>query len=255
MKKFFPIALILSMLLSLISIGSSTVEAAKIDRYREILLGNRYTIRCENLTPAPRVTNRTKMELYGKSGLAVDSNDFFVNRPVGNLIVSDGDDRYEEVGYEDFYQCRLIKNGENFFFTRYPSKDGVEYFGSKKGKVAANPRNYMAELVNGESFGDENFSMLLNAVIDRSYVFVKDGALENGLSFEDFKHDADGILSAIRFYFDGERLTKIAFAVYGSDPNGRVRGAKCIVRIEEFRAEPDQTLLRLPNGLEDVTKR
>ena len=57
----------------------SSVEAARIDAYREILLGGRYTIQCENLTPTARITNRTKMELYGKSGLAVDSNDFFIS--------------------------------------------------------------------------------------------------------------------------------------------------------------------------------
>ena len=33
------------------------------------------------------------------------------------------------------------------------------------------------------------------------------------------------------------------------------QGSKCIVRINEFRAEPDVNLLRLPEGLEDVTKR
>ena len=234
----------------------STVEATKLDAYRAILLDGRYTIRCENLTPASRVTNRTKMELYGKSGLAVDSNDFFLNRPVSDVIVSDGDDRYEEVGYSDFYQCRLLKGGENFFFTKYTDKGAVTYFGSKRGKVEANGRNYMAELINGESFGDEDFSLMLNAMIDSDrYQFASDGELDGGLSYEDYKSDADGMLSAIRYYFDGERLVKIAFASYGRDDKNRVVGSKCIVRIKEFRAEPDESLLRLPTGLEDVTKR
>ena len=236
----------------------STVDAARIDAYRDILIAGRYTIRCENLTPASRVTNRTKMELYGKSGLAVDSNDFFINRPVSNIVVGNGEDRYEEVGYSDFYQCRLVLRGENFFFTRYPTKDGgVEYFGHKKGKVAANSRNYMGELINGESFGDEDFSMMLNAMLDSErYQFVSDGVLENNLAFEDFKSASeDGMLSAIRYYFDDNRLVKIAFASYGRDRNGKAQGNKCIVRISEFRAEPDMNLLKLPGGLEDVTKR
>ena len=234
----------------------SSVDAARIDAYREILLGGRYTIRCENLTPAARVTNRTKMELYGKSGLAVDSNDFFINRPVSDIVISDGDDRYEEVGYSDFYQCRLVLRGENFFFTRYTTKTGVEYFGHKKGKVMANSRNYLGELINGESFGDEDFSMMLNAMLDEDqYQFVTDGVLENDIAYEDYKSSRDGTLSAIRCYFDGDRLIKIAFASYGRDRNGHAQGNKCIVRIKEFRAEPDMNLLKLPGGLEDVTKR
>lgn len=230
----------------------------KIDAYRKILLGGRYTIRCENLTPASRITNRTKMELYGKSGLAVDANNFFVNRPVSDVVVSDGDDRYEEVGYEDFHQCRLMRGGENFFFTKYTDKGAVTYFGNKKGKVAANGRNYMAELIDGESYGDEDFSRLLNAMLDGGdvkYEFVANGVLDGGLTYEDYKARDDDELSAIRYYFEGDRLVKIAFASYGRDARGRAQGSKCIVRINEFRAEPDVNLLRLPDGLEDVTKR
>ena len=230
----------------------------KIDVYRKILLGGRYTIRCENLTPTSRVTNRTKMELYGKSGLAVDANDFFVNRPVSDVVVSDGDDRYEEVGYEDFHQCRLVRGGENFFFTKYVDNGAVTYFGSKKGKVSANGRNYMAELIDGESYGDEDFSRLLNAMLedgDVRYEFVTAGELDGGLTYEDYRARDGEELSAIRYYFDGDRLVKIAFASYGRDARGRAQGSKCIVRINEFRAEPDVNLLRLPDGLEDVTKR
>lgn len=233
----------------------STAEAAKIDAYRAIIMSGRYTIRCENLTPAARVTNRSKVELYGKNGLAVDANDFFLNRPVSDMVTSNGTDRYEEVGYEDFYQCRLLKGGENFFFTKYIDKGAITYFGSKRGKVEANGRNYMAELINGESYGDEDFSMMVNALTGDDWEYAASGELENGLSYEDYKSTVGGMLSAIRYYFDGNRLIKIAFASYGRDELGRVKGSKCIVKIAEFRAEPDESLLRLPNGLEDVTKR
>ena len=95
MKKF----LIGSALIFFVTAGA---EAAKIDAYREILLGNSYTIRYENLTPAPRVTNKDRVELYGKSGLAIEENDYLLNRPRIGIITADGSDRYEEVGSEDF---------------------------------------------------------------------------------------------------------------------------------------------------------
>ena len=251
MKKF--LLLILAMLAV-----SSTADAAKVDAYRALLESKSYTIRYDNLTPAPRVTNRDVVELYGKSGLAVEGNDYFLNRPLSGVITSRGDDRYEEVGYADFFQCRLMRGGENFIFTRYKNKKGaVEYFGSKKGRVEANTRNYLAELLAGESFGDANFSEMMNAIITDSskYAQINSGALESGLDFEDFLAQDENKISAIRFYFDGETLVKIAYASYGRDAAGNAQGSKCIVKIREFSGAPDDTLLKLPAGLKDDTKR
>ena len=99
-KVFFLITLLLMM--------SAQADAAKIEAYQKILESGRYTIHYENLTPAPRVTNRNVVELYGKNGLAAEGNEFFINRPLSGIIVSDGDNRYEEVGYKDFFQCLRI---------------------------------------------------------------------------------------------------------------------------------------------------
>lgn len=247
MKKFI--------LLLIIFLLSSTAEAAKIDAYKEILSNRRYTIRYENLTPAPRVTNRDVAELYGKSGLIVEQNDFFVNRPLSGVVTESGDSKYEEIGYQDFYQCRLMRGGENFIFTRYKNKKGaIEYFGSKKGKVEANTRNYLSELLAGESFGDNNFTEMMNA-LNSDYKFINSGTLENGLTFEDFLAQDEKKISAIRYYFEGDTLIKISFASYGRNTGGEVSGSKCIVKILEFTDSPDENLLRLPAGLQDVTKR
>lgn len=257
MKKFF---LLIIALLAL----SSSADAAKVDAYRALLESRSYTIRYDNLTPAPRVTNRDSVELYGKSGLALEQNDFFLNRPLSGVITSSGDDRYEEVGYADFFQCRLTRGGENFIFTRYKNKKGdVEYFGSKKGRVTANSRNYLTELLAGESFGDANFSEMMNAIIADSrksagaekYSLINSGTLDDGLDFEDFLARDENKISAIRFYFDGESLVKIACASYGRDAQGNASGSKCIVKIREFSATPDDKLLKLPAGLKDETKR
>ena len=248
MKKFI-------LMLLTIFIATSTVHAAKIDNYKNILLSRRYTIRYDNLTPAPRVTNRDVAELYGKSGLIVETNDFFTNRPLSGIVTANGDDKYEEIGYKDFYQCRLLRGGENFIFTHYTNKKGEkEYFGSKKGKVEANTRNYLTELMAGESFGDNNFSEMMNALLS-DYKFINSGTLENNLFFEDFLAQDENILSAIRYYFDGDTLVKISFASYGRNSSGEVLGSKCIVKILEFTNSPTENLLRLPAGLQDVTKR
>ena len=88
MKKIFLIALLS------IFFTQNEATAAKIDFYRNILLNNSYTIRYENLTPAPRITNKDRVELYGKSGLAVEANENLINKPRIGIIVSEGQNKY-----------------------------------------------------------------------------------------------------------------------------------------------------------------
>ncbi|MBR2518848.1 MAG: hypothetical protein IKE46_03555 [Selenomonadaceae bacterium] len=257
MKKIF-------LLVTALLILSAQVEAAKIDAYQKILDGGQYTIRYENFTPVPRITNRNVVELYGKNGLAVGTNNFFLNRPLSGVIVGDGDNRYEEVGYKDFFQCRLVKGGENFIFTKYTSKrGGFEYFGDKKGKVTANPRNYLVELLSGITFGDVNFTEMMTAIISdakksssqRKYKLMASGTTPDGLSYEDFAIRDGETVSAIRYQFDGDELKKIFFASYGRNEFGELRARRCLVKILEFSATPDRNLLSLPSGLVDTTKR
>ena len=248
MKKFI-------LMLLMIFFVSSTASAAKIDAYKEILNSKRYTIRYDNLTPVQRITNRDTAELYGKSGLIVEGNDFFLNRPLSGIVTENGDNRYEEIGYKEFFQCRLLRSGENFNFTRYTNKQGkLEYFGNKKGKVEANTRNYLTELMAGESFGDKNFTEMMNA-LKSDYKFINSGTLENNLFFEDFLAQDENKISAIRYYFDGDTLVKISFASYSKNERGEVSGNKCIVKILEFTNSPTENLLKLPAGLDDTTKR
>ena len=157
----------------LIFMSFSNVNAAKIDIYQEILMSNSYTIRYDNLTPAPRVTNRDRVELYGKSGLAVENNDYLLNKPKSGVITCAGNDKYEEVGNDDFYICRLSKNGEDFFFTKYRKGNKFEYFGTKKNHVKANEKNYLAEIVEGKSYGDADMSRLLNAILPADEIYCR----------------------------------------------------------------------------------
>lgn len=256
MKKFI-IATLLFFFCSL------PVNAAKIDLYREILMSNYYTIRYDNLTPAPRVTNRDRVELYGKSGLAVESNDYLLNKPKSGVITCAGNEKYEEVGNDDFYICRLSKNGEDFFFTKYKKGNKFEYFGTKKNHVKANEKNYLAEIVEGASYGDADMSRLLNAILptdDKSaaqyiYRFIAEGTLENNLSYEDYRTDNDGVTEVVRYYFDGDKLIKISAASYYKTADGKVDGRRCIIKINEFSHVPNTTLLNLPAGVKDDTKR
>ena len=254
----------LSLLLTLgISMTASLSDAAHIDSYRDIILQGDYTIRYDNITPAPRVTNRDRVNLFGSSGMATNRNDYLTNRQQSGIVVSSGKDKYEEVGDGTFNMCRLKKGSETFVFTKYKKGDGYEYFGNKKGKVEANSRNALAEIVSGESYGDPELSYMLNAMLPDSaksgtmphYSFVKGGNLPNGLTYEDYKADDGGTTRIIRYYFNGTELVKIASASYYRKENGQLDGHKCIIKVNEFSSLPDRKLLSLPEGLEDVTKR
>ena len=73
--------------------------------------------------------------------------------------------------------------------------------------------------------------------------------------FEDFLAQDENKISAIRYYFSGDTLVKISFASYGRNKRGEVKGSKCIVKILEFTNSPNENLLKLPAGLDDITKR
>lgn len=256
MKKFFIVAL-------LIFLFATDVEASKLEPYREMLLNNSYTIRYENITPPARVTNADKVELYGKSGLAVESNNYLLNKPKRGVITCDAQDKYEEIGTDELYMCRLSKNAEDFLYTKYKRGNDWEYFGTRKNRVEANTKNYLAQLVEGESYGDADMSRLLNAILpdnvksaqQSSYKFIAEGTLSDGTFYEDYRTDFGGITEIVRYYFKGNTLTKIASASYHKDSDDKVNGRKCIIKVDEFSSMPDRSLLRLPEKVQDVTKR
>ncbi len=237
--------------------------AAKIDPYREILRQGAYTIRYDNLTPAPRVTNRDRADLYGKSALSVERSDYLLHRQTKGVITAADGDRYEEVGDDKFVMCRLSKGGEDFFFTRYKKGDKTEYYGTGRNRVEANEKNYFAELVEGKSYGDADMSALINAIMpdgEKSaklgrYRLAAAGKLKDGGEYEDYRAVVDGKDKVIRYYFNGDKLARIASASYSRRGDGKIDGRKCIINIREFSATPDKTLLKLPEGLKDDTKR
>lgn len=255
--------LLMPLLAGLMMLGMGRAQADRLDAYREMLMKGSYTIRYDNITPPPRVTNRDKLPLFGASGMAVDKNDYLTNRQRSGIIVSDGDDRYEEVGDGKFNMCRLQKGDENFVFTKYQKKGEWRYFGEGEGTVTAGSRNFLGETVDGKSYGEEDTSRLFMAILPDSmksaslprYRHARSGVLGGGRSYEDYQVNGENSIDVIRYYFDGDVLTKIAAASYREKPNGKVEGRKSIVLITEFSPVPDRKLLELPETLKDKTKR
>lgn len=265
MKKFLIFGLMIFSLAFQVEAASDT---SRLDKYREILLNNSYLIEYENITPTRRVTNKDRVNLYGKSGLAVEENDILANKRKKGVITADGQNKYEEVGGNidddgnEFYMCRLSKNGEDFFFSKYKTgnqknSSRFKYVGVRRNRVVANDKNYLAEIMGSESYGDADMSRLINAILPNAnnnsqqaeYKFVAQGKLPNNRFYEDYR---SGDTEIVRYYFDGDKLSKIASYRISED---KTEGRRCIIKIDKFEATPNEGLLQLPKGVKDITKR
>ena len=87
------------------------------------------------------------------------------------------------------------------------------------------------------------------------YRFIAQGNLKGGLSYEDYRSDDNGVTEVVRYYFDGNILVKIAAASDHKNSDGKIDGRRCIIKIQEFSSVPDKSLLKLPEGVKDETKR
>lgn len=184
---------------------------------------------------------------------------------IGAIAKLDSDNQKERE-YE-YATCRLVKNDkEQFLFTRIKEKDEITYTGKKKGKVEATKikRNFSASYP--YDFGDHEVTRLLNAMLPNDkklegtviYERVRSGTLNNGLYYVDLKAINPGknaIFDAIRYYFSGGKLIKIESGQYYKTVEGNLDGTRSIVNIMEFKNTAEDKYFKLPDGLEDVTKR
>ena len=178
--------------------------------------------------------------------------------------LSQGNEKEREYEYAT---CTLVKDDkEKFLFTRIKEKDKIQYTGKKKGKVEAAKikRNFSASYP--YNFGDLEVTRLLNAIMPNDekiegtviYNRVKSGTLSNGLYYVDLKAVNPGknaIFDAIRYYFSGNKLVKIESGQYYKTAEGKLDGTRSIVNITDFKNTAEEKYFKLPEGLEDITKR
>ncbi len=195
----------------------------------------------------------------------------------------DGDSVYtKDEGYS-----ALIKNDEIFEFLIQFSKGkkrywGITSWGFKTSKVKAEPiqkfeerkkqifdrtdpytrllldyridyDNYNLEDALKPLFPPENVVVTPDNPICE---FFAEGTLESGLTFEDFYGEKNNTFKkVIRYYFDGDKMVKIAVFHFSNNERGILRYKKYIVDIEEFSTTPDEKYFKMPEGITDATKR
>lgn len=265
MNKFLAISL--GVLTLGFSLNASSVEARNTDTYRDLLLKKTYTIKFRDITPEPRITNKDSIKMYGKNDMDRSQSTFLLYKPTSGIVTADGDNRYEELGYGDMKQCRLQRGEDTFVFIKREVKQASgnitsEIFGSKKNIVAPISTNFMAQSMLGSSYGSSSLTRYLNALLpddiksadSPEFNYVTSGWLDNGLNYEDYRSSQGDINEAVRYYFNGYNLIKIAAIRYWRNENGVMEGEKTIIRIDDFSPTPTKELLTLPPGVKEKKK-
>lgn len=238
----------------------ASADAAKLDTYRAMMASHGCTVAYENITPAERLHSRDKIHLSMWAKEDMEDAPEYVSRAYHGVLVLNGAEKYEEKAYDDYAKCLLTKGGKEYSFTRDMEKKKPVYYGNRgKGKVAGTDEDIEHSLVYGERFGDADVTRLLSILLPPAqkplgtprYEAVGAGTLADGRSYEDYRTQDADMLEAVRFYFDGAQLARIASITYRTE-DGTVRARKCILRIDRFDAAPDAAYLSLPKGLKEV---
>ncbi|SFW54843.1 hypothetical protein [Selenomonas ruminantium] len=232
-------------------------SAGKLDAYRNMLAQRSCTISYENITPAEREHNRDSSNMTSSFG-QMYIPPMYTHKGYKGMVVMQGEDRYVETNYGDYSKCQLKKGGEVYEFKREVKK-GKESWKALNGKstVTASEFQPEKELLYGESFGTRDVSRLFGVILPKDripagqpiYDYVGGGNLPGGQSYEDYRASSAAGLEAVRYYFDGSKLVRIAAASYSRNGDGQLVGRKCILKIMDFSNTPDNSKLNLPADL------
>ena len=258
----------------------STSEATKSDVYRDALRNKSFTLKYEILTPPVHKTNRSGVLKYGN---ILNPVVFTGNESIkySGIVVVNGNDKYvETVSEKDGDEktavgiCKLTKNDEIFNFYWDMKKGQQRYYGGKRafgGKSTSvraedsstvDPYRAMFQEYN---YGSPTLTKALFVIMPKDkiiespnmpkYKFFGSATLDNGLTCEDYYSNSGDKFHVARYYFDGDKLIKIATASYTKRDGVIVDYEKSVIGITEFSFTPEQKYLSLPEGIKDKTKR
>lgn len=267
-------------MLAVVVLLFAEAEAAKSDVYRDMLSNGHFTLKYTITEPPVRVTNKeatlTETSMFGRFDMTDTSA--AKTRAMTNyrgIVVCDGANKYTEYLdpiNEGWIRCVLRKNNLTYRY-RYATDGKKTIYMSRYGKnaVIANLEEGLGELsprflLNEEySYGTSSITKALMPLtppekiiatpFTPEFKLIGSGTLDGGLTYDDFFGNKNGFNCAVRYYFDGDALVKIALFDYVMS-EGRVQSyEKCVITVDEFSATPDQNYLQLPAELKDNTKR
>ena len=272
-----------------ILIFSFNVEAAKVDIYRNALLSKKFTIKYEVKEIPIVQTSRGGMlsdkglseeslisfENVPHKGLIVfDGDNSYIEISHDPYTISStvqdglkGKTKTYDVKIPVGGNCTLVKDNKLYEFFWDMKNNQKRYFGKQglfgKSKVVKEGGNDFftasQRLIQEYNFGAPELARALMPILPPekilampqalAYKFFGSGSLDGGLTYEDFVSDNANTFSAIRYYFNGNDMIKIAQVNYVK-ASGKISSyEKSVIHITEFSPTPDQNYLKLPEGL------
>ena len=267
-------------MLAVIVLLCAGAEAAKSDVYHDMLSNGHFTLKYTITEPPFRVTNKEATlqatSMFGRFDMTDTSA--AKSRAMTNykgIVVCDSANKYTESVdpiNDGWIRCILRKDDLTYRY-RYATDGKKTIYMSRYGKnaVIANVEESLGELspqllLNEEySYGTSSITKALMPILPPEKIIatpftpkfklIGSGTLDSGLTYDDFFGSKNGFNCAVRYYFDGDALVKIALFDYVMS-EGRVQSyEKCVITVDEFSATPDQNYLQLPAELKDKTKR
>ena len=271
------------LLMMLILTSTIISEAAKIDIYREALLNKSFTIKYEIVTPPIHKTNKeAKIKQTILSGPEIFDIVNGGDNKFSGLISIDGNNKYTEFTIERQTQlsgkktvgiCKLIKDNEIFNYywdikdnkKRYYGKAGTLGYSKNVQAESVDLMNPYTTLFDDYDYGNPILTHALEVILppDKiistpntpTYKLIGSGTLQDNLTYEDFAGSKNNTFYAIRYYFKGNDLVKIATANYTEVNSTILDYTKSVIAINEFLTKVDKSYMTLPAVLKDKTKR
>ena len=282
MRKIF-------LLLTTLLILTSSVDAAKVDMYRDALLNKSFTLKYE-MVEVPVVETSRDAVFTGKGLVNKEPLKLWFDRLHNGIIVMSGNDIYTEQYRDDFLVKRslslftrdietkfkaggyggLVKDGETFSFA-WDEDNGKRHYHHFKNtteqmkkinefktpyqKLLDDYDSYLVTLADGAFAAILPPEKIIATPQTHEYKFFASGTFDGGLTYEDFVSDKGDTFSAVRYYFDGDKMVKVAMASYVRGGGKILSYSKSVINITEFSATPDPNYLKLPAELKDKIKR
>ena len=106
---------------------------------------------------------------------------------------------------------------------------------------------HYCEIGDKKIYGTNYIKDIIDTVLDEeNYTRAGSGTNDEGLNY--CENDDSNSLKAIRYYFDGNIVKRIAIVNYSKNSEtGEIKGSRSIIEIEEFNANPDDSNFKFPN--------
>ena len=229
--------------LLIVLVTFSTADAAKVDIYKEAMANKTFALKYKiNEFPIHNINKDFNKNVVYK-------NDFFGQSQI--KIVTSRKNK-QKINTEGIIVFNKVKSNK---ITARAAKEAEEI------EKYSNPYQ---KLFRDYNFGNTDLYLALLPILPPNkiimtpntptYNLVGSGNLDGGLTYEDFYGEKNNFHSAIRYYFNGDKMVKIATFNYWKNDNCIQFYEKHVIDIRDFLTTADEKSLQRSENLQEITE-